>query len=130
MNLTSYTAAKFMCGGVELPMRKIDLAVVDTVVYRKTLGSYSVDLTLNVEAKSKASAFDFLLLTHRGATNETLAKRVVYGGRKGRSAMRRLLDRGFVGVLTVNGGPALPSPPFTVTTRDGSSYTMKGRRRR
>lgn len=45
-----------------------------------------------------------LLLTRtRGASEATLARRVLYGGRKGRSAWRRLRARGYNAVARVEG---------------------------
>ena len=43
----------------------------------------------------------------RGASDATLARRVFYGGRKGRRALRRLYDRGYGGVAMSVAGPVL-----------------------
>ncbi len=50
----------------------------------------------------------------RGASNMTLARRMKYGGRKGRSAWRRLRDQGFAGILTINDEPPIPCPPVRI----------------
>jgi len=91
-----YTSATFTIDGVAFP-------VEDCIFERKPEPEYGCDLSplyapyeVNIEIPVKGSIDDFAALIHReppGASAVTLARRVKYGGRKGRSAWRRLLKR-------------------------------------
>jgi hypothetical protein len=52
------------------------------------------------------------------ASESTLARRILYGGRKGRSAWRRLRAKGYLGVMRFE-GDARPMLPMDLRTKVG-----------
>lgn len=92
-----YSATSFTVNGEPIDAINID--------YRSRDPNYGIDMSMFRQASCVASIDctiplgsieNFGLLFHRqpaGASYATLARRVKYGGRKGRSAMRRLLHK-------------------------------------
>ena len=119
-------------GDIELPVERVSIAdkVVTEVEHRLTGGVYEQRMTVLVKEKDATALLQFLRPIARGASEETLARRVGYGGRKGRRALRRLLAKGFVGTLTVNGAGPVPCPPVRLTMATGRTVELRGRRRR
>lgn len=68
---------------------------------------YETSATFTVAASAIRDLLDALMPRYRGASDGTLARRVFYGGRKGRSALRRLYARGYLGVGMTAAGPVL-----------------------
>lgn len=79
--------------------------------------SYTATAHMTLDGEGASRLLDVLTPRNRGASDATLARRVEYGGRKGRSAMRRLRAKGFVGILRINGERPIPCPPIKVWTR-------------
>lgn len=67
-------------------------------------GSYSFEVTAEFRAGWNRLMAIFAPPV-RGTTDTRLAERVYYGGRKGRSAFRRLLAKGYLGTAVVCGQP-------------------------
>lgn len=59
-----------------------------------------------------------------GASEETLARRVGYGGKKGRKAMKRLRARGYVGIMHVD-SLVMPLPPVTYRSPNGTIVEVR-----
>ncbi len=111
--MTTYSDVSFTLDGVPFPAESVSIT-------RKTSTSQAVDWVSRGQQTYEASctvdlapgAFEALVaaLTPRqppGASIGTLAKRALYGGRKGRSAYRRILARGYEGVAMSVAGPML-----------------------
>lgn len=77
-------------------------------------GPHVYEGSLTLERVALDRFLEVLTPRSRGASDATLAKRVLYGGRKGRSAMRRLCRKGFAGVITVDNLPPMPCPPVRI----------------
>ncbi len=112
MKLTSFTI-----DGVEVTVKDVRYdAVVTETEHRFSHGVTEIRCTAifkGEDARKLRKLFDPPI---RGATDAVLARRMAYGGRKGRSAWRRLRAKGFVGTMTINGERPLPLPPFRVTS--------------
>jgi hypothetical protein len=74
-----------------------------------------------VRAEAAQRLFGALAPVHRGASPHTLARRVTYGGRKGRRAWHRLRAMGYVGILRVNDEKPIALPAVQVWTTRGVS---------
>lgn len=120
-----YVLASVTLDGVEFPASALSLERIPkrfAMVHRLgrgSRGSYEFSTMATLSPDAVQSLLDALTPPQRGAADTTLARRVGYGGRKGRSAMRRLLAKGFAGVMSVNDFPPMPMPPVIVTTADG-----------
>ena len=75
---------------------------------------YEASCEMTVPASSVQDLLDAIFPRPKGASDATLARRVSYGGRKGRSAMRRLLRAGFAGVIKFNDEEWAPCPPIRI----------------
>lgn len=89
---TMWESVSFSLNGQDFPMGEVSVGrrplADEDVLARSSFGTYEV----NVSAVVPSAAFDFTALMPRrpGASDESLVRRVRYGGRKGRSALRRL----------------------------------------
>lgn len=85
----------FSLNGQDFPVGEVSVErrplADDAIIARASTGTYEV----NVSASVPSSSFDFSAFMPRrhGASDETLVRRVRYGGRKGRAALRRLFKR-------------------------------------
>ncbi len=120
-----YSGGSIRIGGVD-----VDDGYDEIVVERNPLipteeeagrGLYEMSVALGI-ALEHFERLGFLTPRVSGASEATLAKRVRYGGRKGRRALRRLRAKGYGGIWTVNGSPPMPRPRMhiieTVRTHD------------
>lgn len=88
---------------------------------------YEASGTIDVPRANLERLRDLLFPRTAGASDSTLARRIHYGGRKGRSAWRRLRAKGYVGTMTVNDKRPIPCPPVSFTTVDGETFELRGR---
>lgn len=108
-----YREAKVYVNGAPMPnVRAITIAhdsvgATPVTPTAWSLGTYTWEMTV-----AQRGAFDQLMhaLTPpiRGVSDHTLARRVFYGGRKGRRAFKRLLAKGYDAVMMVNEWLAMP----------------------
>lgn len=111
------------------PMRPADLHAIATEILHGPSVSYEAHGTMEIGGDALDSLIALLKPRETGASNMTLARRVGFGGRKGRSALRRLHAKGFVGVLVINDERPVPCPPVTIST-ENRTVVVRGRRRR
>ncbi len=113
----NWTDLRITLGGEPFPVEHVTFErkpLNPMPIGRVERGEYTFEASMLM---SGASNFleNFFPLPPKGATNMTLAKRVSYGGRKGRSALRRLRDQGYVGILKINDEDPVPCPPITIS---------------
>lgn len=87
-----------------------------------TQRSYEATCVMDIDRADIDRLLYMLTPPRRGVHDWTLAKRSRYGGRKGRSAWRRLLAKGYLGTAVVN-GMVLPITPAMVRHSDGEGGT-------
>ena len=68
---------------------------------------YAASTSIEITAEAFRNLLNALNPRYLGASDLTLARRVFYGGRKGRSALRRLFVRGYGAVAMTDAGPML-----------------------
>lgn len=115
-DVVEWTDMRITLGGEPFPVEHVTYErkpLNPMPIGRIERGEYTVEASMLM---SGASNFleNFFPPPPKGATNMTLAKRVSYGGRKGRSALRRLREQGYVGILKINDEAPVPCPPITI----------------
>ncbi len=68
---------------------------------------YEASGSFEIAADTFRNLLEAMRPRYRGASDATLSRRVFFGGRKGRSALRRLFARGYAGVAMTVAGPML-----------------------
>lgn len=115
--------AKLIVHGIDIPLQRAILKhslVSETVHILKPKHHASM-----LKLRPLSDALGFVSSEPRyGASAKTLARRVAFGGRKGRSAWRRLVRLGFTGTLILPGTHPMPTPPFTLTMRKGKPMAV------
>lgn len=95
------------------------------IEHRRVPWTYEATGEVTMSRASVDRLLDALTPPIRGATDAVLARRVQYGGRKGRSAWRRLRAKGFVGIVTIDGGPPHPLAPVRIELQERSAEAWK-----
>jgi len=103
---------------VEVTLCGERFSVTDLTIGRKDLSEveafspkkYEATFETTISGEGYQALVDALTPPQRGPTDVTLARRVVYGGRKGRSAWRRLLAKGYVAIGEWPGVAPFPIP--------------------
>jgi hypothetical protein len=116
-----YSDATVTIGGIPIAVESLSYQELADNVRGNVL---PVIHTVSASCEILASSFHRLLAAlgplHRGASDATLCRRVFYGGKKGRRALRRLYARGYDGVAMTSAGPMLLPDGFRASLSGGT----------
>lgn len=109
--MSEYQHAKLYFNGVEVPNGAVSIEWASPVVAKMLPApvpyeaSFTCETTLRLDDWGRP--LHALTPPVRGVSDHRLARRAMYGGRKGRRAFRRLLEKGYDAVAAAH-GVALP----------------------